>query len=177
MAHSRLPLLVFAFALSATPAGKFALTIDNIMRGPGLYGYEPSVARWSGDSQRIYFQWKQSTDAINKDPDTYVVDRTGGAAPRKLSEDEAKLAPPATGSSSIDKKRTTYVRDGDIFVYDSTTGQTRQITKTTDIESDPHFTQDGRSVAFTRANNLYVLSLDSGALDQLTDIHTAGAST
>ena len=175
MAHSRLPLLVFAFALSATPAGRFALTIDNIMRGPGLYGYEPSEARWSGDGQRIYFQWKQSTDAVNKDPDTYVVDRTG-AAPRKLSEDEAKLAPPASGNSSIDKKRTTYVRDGDIFVYDSTTSQTRQITKTTDIESDPHFTQDGRSVAFTRANNLYVISLDSGALDQLTDIHTAGAS-
>ena len=175
MAHSRLPLLVFAFALSATPAGKFALTIDNIMRGPGLYGYEPSEARWSGDGQRIYFQWKQSTDAVDKDPDTYVVERTGGA-PRKLSEDEAKLAPPASGSSSIDKKRTTYVRDGDIFVYDSTTGQTRQITKTTDLESDPHFTQDGRSVAFTRANNLYVISLDSGALDQFTDIHNAAAS-
>ena len=175
MAHSRLPLLVFAFALSATPAGKFALTIDNIMRGPGLYGYEPSAVRWSGDSARIYFQWKQSTDAIDKDPDTYVVDRTG-STPRKLSEDEAKLAPPASGSSTIDKQGTTYVRDGDIFVYDSTTGQTRQITKTTDVESDPHFTQDGRSVAFTRANNLYVLSLDSGALDQLTDIRTAAAT-
>ena len=175
MAHSRLPLLAFAFALSATPAGKFALTIDNIMRGPGLYGYEPSEVRWSGDSQRIYFQWKQSTDAIGQDPGTYVVDRAGGS-PRKLSEDEAKLAPPASGSSTIDKKRATYVRDGDIFVYDSTTGLTRQITKTSDIESDPRFTQDGRGVAFTRANNLYVLSLDSGALDQLTDIRTASAT-
>jgi dipeptidyl aminopeptidase/acylaminoacyl peptidase len=175
MTHSRLPLLIFTFALSATPAGNFALTIDNIMRGPGLYGYEPSAARWSGDSQRIYFEWKQYTDPIEKSPDTYVVDRAG-SAPRKLSEDEAKLAPPASGSSSIDKKRTTYSRDGDIFVYDSTTGQTRQLTKTTDIESDPHFTQDGRSVAFTRANNLYVLSLDSGELDQRTDIRTAGAA-
>jgi len=174
MTHSRLPVLALVFALSATPAGKFALTIDNIMRGPGLYGYEPSEVRWSGDGDRIYFQWKQSTDAIDKDPDTYVVDRTG-STPRKLSDDEAKLAPPASGSSTIDKKRTTYVRDGDIFVYDSTTGQTRQVTKTTDIESDPHFTQDGRSVAFTRANNLYVISLDSGALDQLTDIRTAAS--
>ena len=175
MRHSRLPLFLLLSALVATPAGKFALTIDNIMRGPGLYGYEPSEVRWSGDGQRIYFQWKQYNDAVNKDPDTYVVDRAGGA-PRKLSEDEAKLAPPVSGGFSIDKKRTAYAHDGDIFVYDSSTGQTRQITKTVDIESDPHFTLDGRSVAFTRSNNLYVISLDSGALDQLTDIHTAGAA-
>ena len=174
MTHSRLPFLVLAFTLSAAPAAKFELTVDNIMRGPGLYGYEPSDVRWSGDGQQIYFQWKQSADAPEKDPDTYVVDRNGGT-PRKLSEDESKLAPPVSGSSSLDKKRTVYVREGDIFLYDSTTGQTRQITKTTETESDPHFTQDGRSVAFTRASNLYVLSLESGELDQLTDIRAASA--
>ena len=170
----RLPLLALAFALSATPAGNFALTIDNIMRGPGLYGYEPSQVRWSGDGQRLYFQWKQPTDPVEKDPDTYVVDRSGGA-PRKLSEQEAKSTPPVSGNSTVDHKQTAYARDGDIFVYDAATGQTRQLTKTTDTESDPHFTQDGRRVAFTRANNLYVLSLESGALDQLTDIRAAGS--
>ena len=171
---SRLPILAIAFALAATPAGKFALTIDNIMRGPNLYGYEPSEIRWSGDGKQIYFQWKQYTDPVEKDPDTYVAGRDGSGL-RKLSEDEARLAPPASGSATIDKKRTAYARNGDIFVYDSTTGQTRQITKTTEIESDPHFTEDGRSIAFTRANNLYLLSLDTSALDQLTDIRAAGA--
>ena len=34
---------------------KFALTIDNIMRGPGLYGYEPTAVRWSGDSAEDLF--------------------------------------------------------------------------------------------------------------------------
>ncbi len=54
--------------------------------------------------------------------------------------------------------------------------KTRQLTKTADAETDPHFTHDGRRVAFTRANNLYVMSLDSGALEELTDIVLAGAS-
>ncbi len=175
MTHSRLPLLILLCALSATPAGNFQLTIDNIMRGPGLYGYEPSDVRWSGDSRQIYFQWKQYSDPIDKDPDTYVVDRTG-SPPRKLSEEEAKLAPPASGSSSLDRKHITYAREGDIFIYDFTTGQTRQITKTAETESDPHFTQDARSIAFTRSNNLYVMSLDSGALEQLTDVRAAGTS-
>ena len=174
MRKSTLPLLAIVFALSAQPAGKFALTVDNIMRGPGLFGYEPSRVRWSGDGERIYFQWKQASDPVTKDPDTYVVDRSGSEL-RKLSEAEAKLAPPAAGNESLDKRRTVYARDGDIFLYDSNTGQTRQITKTGETETDPHFTRDGRRVAFTRGGNLYVMSLETGLLEELTDIRPAAA--
>src|SRR5579864_4060127 len=174
MSKSTLPLLAILFAFHAAPAGKFSLTIDNIMRGPGLYGYEPSQVRWSGDGERLYFQWKQASDAVAKDPDTYVVNRDGSGL-RKLSETEAKLAPPAFGATTPDKKATVYSRDGDIFFYDASSGRTRQLTKTTEAETDPHFTRDGRRVAFMRANNLYVMSLDSSALEELTDIRSPGA--
>ena len=49
-------------------------------------------------------------------------------------------------------------------------GKTRQLTKTTDAETNPRFTQDGKRVSFTRGGNLYVMSLDGGMLVQLTDI-------
>src|SRR5215472_5447923 len=107
MRKSLLPLLAVICAFHAMPAGKFALTIDNIMRGPGLYGYEPGQLRWSGDGERLYFQWKQTGDSLLKDPDTYVVGRDGSGL-RKLSEAEAKLAPPAGGAETPDKKRTVY---------------------------------------------------------------------
>jgi dipeptidyl aminopeptidase/acylaminoacyl peptidase len=175
MRRSILPLLVIIVAFHATPAGKFALTVDNITRGPGLYGYEPSQVRWSGDGERVYFQWKLASDPREKDPDTYVVGRDG-AGLRKLSEAEAKLAPPAFGSLSKDKRHTVYARDGDVFVHDMTTGQTQQITKTSDTETNPRFTRDGKRVAFTRANNLYVMSLDTGLLEQLTDIRLPAAA-
>jgi Tol biopolymer transport system component len=153
MRKSTLPLLAILFAFHATPAGNFALTIDNIMRGPGLYGYEPAQVRWSGDEERLYFQWKQSSDPLLKDPDTYIINRDGSGL-RKLSEAEAKLAPPESGASTPDKKRMVYSRDGDVFFYDMASGQTRRLTKTADPETDPHFTHDGRRVTFTRANNL-----------------------
>src|SRR5580704_4794402 len=171
MRKSLLPLLTIVFAFHAAPAGKFALTIDNIMRGPGLYGYEPSQIRWSGDGARVYFQWKQASDPQIKDLDTYVVGRDGSGL-KKLSEDEAKLAPPAAGATTLDKKLTVYSREGDLFLYEATSGQTGQLTKTEDQETNPHFTRDGKRVAFTRGNNLYVMALDSGSIVQMTDIRT-----
>jgi len=167
--------LALLVAFHASPAGKFALTIDNIMRGPALYGWEPSEVRWSGDGERLYFQWKQSTDPLLQDPDTYLVSRDGSGL-RKLSDAEAKLAPPFSGDQTRDKRQTVYVRQGDIFLYDAGTGQTKQLTKTGEAETDPHFTHDGKRVAFTRANNLYVMSIETGAVDQITDIRVPGGT-
>ena len=167
-------LLAVLLAAQANPSGKFALTIDNIMRGPQLYGYEPAQVRWSGDGERIYFQWKQASDPRLKPPDTYIVGRDG-AGLRKLSDPEAKLAPPADGVTTRDKKRTVYSRGGDIWLYDASSGSTRQITKTEDVESNPSFTHDERRVAFTRANNLYAIALDGGATEEMTDVRPAGS--
>src|SRR5208283_3507336 len=145
-----------------------------IMRGPGLIGYEPSDVRWSGDAERIYFRWKQPNDPVEKDRDTYVINRNGSGL-RKLSDEEATLAPPSNGELSRDRKRIVYAHDGDLFVYDYTTDRARQITRTADTESDPHFTRGGNRVCFTRSNNLYSVSLDDGSLVQLTDIRLPGA--
>ena len=110
-----------------------------------------------------------------KDFDTYVVNRDG-AGLKKLTEEEAKNAPPTGGELSKDKKLTLFTDDGDLFIYDNATGQRRQITDTTDMETNAHFTRDQRRVYFTRSNNLFVMSLDTGSLVQMTDIRAAGAA-
>src|SRR5512144_1479274 len=114
MSLHRICLVVFVLAAQRheiTAQGRFLLTIDNIMRGPELYGYPPQDVRWSGDNQRIYFQWKQARDPYDKPPDTWMIPRDGGY-PRKLGDEDANLAPPAAGSTTRDRKRTVYVRDG-----------------------------------------------------------------
>jgi dipeptidyl aminopeptidase/acylaminoacyl peptidase len=176
-----IPIGLALLVLQARPANNFALTIDNIMRGSALVGFEPSQVRWSGDSERIYFQWKQATDKEDAPLDTYVVNRDGSGL-RKLSDEEARLAPPGGGGgrggggeadTSKDKRLTVYARDGDIFISDNTTGKGRQITRTTDVEANPHFLPDGKRIYFTRSNNLYVMSLDTGLLVEMTDIRAA----
>jgi dipeptidyl aminopeptidase/acylaminoacyl peptidase len=167
-------LILMGQRYEASAQSKFLLTIDNIMRGPGLYGYPPQDVRWSGDNQRIYFQWKQASDPVDQPADTWMVPRDSGY-PRKLSDDDAKTAPPVSGDTTGDRMRTVYVRDGDVFLYDFTIDKARQLTKTLDVEKDPHFTHDEKRVAFTRGGNLYVMALEGGAIEQLSDIKPAPA--
>jgi hypothetical protein len=55
------PSSAFAQQQSAQSAPKkFELTVDSIMRGTDLVGYEPSRIYWSQDSQRVYFRWKRA---------------------------------------------------------------------------------------------------------------------
>src|SRR5438105_4179749 len=168
------PLLLLTFVFQARTANNFALTIDSIMRGPELMGYEPAQVRWSHDSQTIYFQWKKYSDRIIAPMDTYAVGRDG-ANLRKLTDEEIKNLPPAEGDTTRDQRLTVYSNAGDLFVFDNTTGKIQQLTKTTDVEANPRFTHDGKRVSFTRNGNLYVMSLDSGLLVQLTDIRSAAA--
>src|SRR6476659_7541612 len=74
----------------ARPDGKFALTVDSIMRGPDLVGYPPDGLRWSADSQKLYFEWRKPGE---DEASTYVVGREGGT-PAKLTDAQKKNAPP-----------------------------------------------------------------------------------
>ena len=51
-------------AQSHSGADAFPLTVDTIMRGPELVGYPPDGLRWSGDSERPYFEWRQPADDL-----------------------------------------------------------------------------------------------------------------
>src|ERR687886_2034363 len=162
-------------AQTQTPRRAFELTVDSIMRGPALVGYPPSGVYWSQDSRRVFFRWKRAGEPRLKEMSLYVVNADGTGL-RRLTDEEARQAPPATGELSKDKKLTVFTEDGDVFLYDHAKGERRQLTRTTDAETNAHFTRDQRHVYFTRQSNLYVMSLDGGSLEQLTDIRVSAGS-
>ena len=160
---------VVLLSLSLSAQNRLELTVDTIMRGPGLAGYAPKTVRWSPDGQWVFFEWKQYTDPVEENFDTYVVGRDGKGL-RKLTGEEAKQAPPANGNWTRDRKRAVYVSGGDVFLYDVAVKQRRVITDTTESESGARFTRDEQHVAFVRGNNLYVVSLKDGSIEQKTNI-------
>src|SRR5258708_14416966 len=148
--------------------GKFALTVDSIMRGPDLVGYPPDSLRWSADSQKLYFDWRKPGE---EDASTYAVGRDGGA-PTKLTDEQKKNVPPANGRWDKARKRVVFTDRGDIVMLDAS-GARRWITRTTASESGPRWARNDTAVTYVRDGNLFITPVDGAAgtgVQQLTDI-------
>ncbi len=159
------------FAGQAPRPRATTLTIDQIMEGPDFAGTQPSEIRWSVDGHKVYFRWKTTSE---KKAGLYTVDANGGV-PRRLTDEEEKEAPPADGVENAARTRKVYVRDGDVYLLDLKNGARRRMTATVAEESNPGFTLDPDHLYFTRDNNLYLLSISTGVLEQLTDFRRGPA--
>jgi len=147
----------------------FELTVDSIMRGPKLVGYPPSGLRWSGDSARLYFDYRGPED---DEASAWVVPREGGT-PHKLTEAESRNAPPPNGAWDAAHRRVLFAEDGDIAIVDAVANTRRSVTRTSADESNPRWARHETAVTFTRENNLFLVPLDAGApgnIEQLTDV-------
>ncbi len=152
---------------SQAESAPFKLTVDAIMQGPKLVGYPPSGLRWSGDSQRLYFEQRLPGE---DEAATWVVGRNGGT-PRRLSDEERKLAPPVNGMWDKARRRVLGVQEGDIVLIDTVNQTRRFLTKTVAPEANPRWTRNETAVTFTRDNALFLMPLagDGDGLVQLTD--------
>ena len=150
-------------------SGRFDLTVDSIMRGSDVVGYPPTGLRWSADSQKLYFEWRKPTEDKAA---SYVVGRDGSGL-RKLTDEDAKAVPPASGRWDKARRRVLFVDGGDVVLVDSTSGQRRQITRTSGAESNPRWARNDTHVTWIREGNLYIAPVDtapSALLTQLTDV-------
>jgi dipeptidyl aminopeptidase/acylaminoacyl peptidase len=154
---------------TAAAKGGFEFSVDSIMRGPKLVGYPQTGLRWSGDSARLFFEWRRPED---DEAATWAVGRDGRDL-RKLTDDERRSAPPANGVWDAAHRRVLFVDEGDIALVDSIAGTRREITRTTGAEANPRWARHETAVTFTRENNLFIVPLagsDSGVIVQLTDV-------
>lgn len=161
--------LTAAVSTEQAPVAEFPLTVDSIMRGPELVGNPPNNLRWSGDSKELYFDWLMPKE---DQAATWVVSRDGGA-PRRLSDAERRLAPPANGQWDATRRRILGVDRGDIVVIDTVAHKRIDVTRTTGNESNPRWARGETHVTFVRDNNLFIVPVESvsaGAIVQLTDV-------
>jgi len=151
--------------VAAPPA--FDLTIENVMRGPALYGTAPSRVRFSDDSRWVYFRWRDP--AADTAEAAYRVAVAGGA-PERLSTAQEDSLYPQPGVWSRDRRVKAFARRGDVWVWDAGRGVERRLTRTPAPEGSPQLSPEGRTAYFVRDNNVYALGVDGGPLVQLTDV-------
>jgi dipeptidyl aminopeptidase/acylaminoacyl peptidase len=155
-------------ALVSDEAAPFVLSVDNIMRGPELVGYPPGDLRWAGDSRELFFEWRLPGE---HEAATWVVARAGGE-PRRLTDEERKLAPGTDCRWDQARRRCLFADEGDIVLVDTVARIRRQITRTAATEGDPRFARGETAVTFVRDHNLFLAPLDGqGDLTvQLTNV-------
>jgi dipeptidyl aminopeptidase/acylaminoacyl peptidase len=172
MRPSRLALAAAFFAAPAlAQAPKLDFTIANIMRGPEVYGREPQNVRWSADGQWIYFQWLEPGSDWRLPLRQFRVRAQAGAKPEVVAPNDIAGVQFADGGVlSADKKKRLYVNGGTIVVHDVATKANRIVAQTLEPKQNVTFSADARQVYYTADNNVFAISLDTGAVRQLTDI-------
>ena len=168
-----------AAPVAAQTAKPFDFSIKNIMRGPELYGRQPTDVRWSADSRWIYFTWLEPGTDWRETPKQFRVRAVSGSKPERVSIQQADSTGSrfARGQRSHNGRFTAVEFNGDLYINDLNTGTTRRLTQTTETERNPQFSGDDRQVFFVRSGNVFSMDLSTGFLRQLTDIRPGPAPT
>jgi dipeptidyl aminopeptidase/acylaminoacyl peptidase len=155
----------------AVVAQSFPLSIRSIMRAEHNVGLPPSQLRWTDDSGWIYFRWQPGGLPWNEGRSLYRVPADGGT-PEKVDDAEARTLAPllAGGDVSPDGRTRVAAVSGDLYLIDRRSLDVRRLTHTEDAEGQPLFTEDGSAILFRRENNVFRLTLQDGALEQITRI-------
>lgn len=149
-----------------SPANRSKLTIEQIMQGDRFVGYLPDNIRWAEDNQSVYFTWNPNKEPLRS---LYQVNISNNGLPALVSpEDQMKM--PEQGEYNRAGTLLLYEKNGDIFLLDKSSGQTRQLSNTVEREANPVFSGDESKVVFQRDMNLFAWDLQSGAISQLTNI-------
>ena len=150
----------------------FDFSIENIMRGPEIYGRPPERVSWTPDSRWIYFYWNPPGTDWREDVKPYRVRAQAGAKPEEVAPAVMDSVGPLLqeGSESRDHRLRAVSYRGDVYMVDVRSSTARRLTNTRTTESEPRISADGRTIFFVRDDNVFSLDPASGALVQLTDI-------
>ena len=127
-----------AQAPSAAPATA-ALTIEQAMADPDWIGPPVERAWWSWDGRQAQLLLKREGSPVR---DTWRQPIEGGALHKVADAERADLDAPEPVYDP-QRRRTVFVRNGDVFVRDLATGTLVQLTRTAAAESQPRFAADG----------------------------------
>ncbi len=134
------------------------------MQGDAFVGHLPSNAYWSTDNETLYFNWN---------PDGALSDSLYAYAAKskdihKVGFLEANALPASRLTYNDDQSKALYTKNGDVFLLDVASYTAKPIAKTTKRESNPHFTDNGKSIAFVQDGELFTWDIASGTLEQKT---------
>ena len=151
------------------------ITLERIMAHPDWLGTPPEEPYWADDGRAVYFRRKRTGEDIR---DLWRIDlarcKPGVVCtPVRVEPKDMGRADAPGGSWSRDRRQKVYVREGDVYWKDVTTGDVRQLTRTGEEESDARFLWGDRQVAYRRGGgggSFFVRDLATGLESQPAEL-------
>ncbi len=137
--------------LRAAPAFGAALTLERIMADPDWIGAPVQDAYWSVDGRSVYYSVKRGASPL---VDLHRVDLSDGKDAVVAHDAASNADGPAIHSA--DGKRAAFVRNGDVFVRDSSSKRLTQITRVGQKAAAPQFSVDGALLSYRVGNDWFV---------------------
>lgn len=145
---------------------KSKLTIEKIMQDPAKWiGTSPSNIFWAEDGKNIYFEWNPEKDTLLA---LYSYNLKSGEIKKVPTENKVVL-PNSRGSYNAQKSKKTYVRNGNIFMFDIQKGTEKQLTDWLERTSSPEFVLDDSQISLLKDNNLYLINPETGLIKQVSN--------
>lgn len=156
-------------ALEADAQGKKQLTYEQIFRNgePRILTPLPTASGWADNEHYLLTKGRGgslvSVDVTSGketpywDPSTY----------KDIADSTVALSSPV--SHTVDYSVLTYLKDGDVYLLDTKARTFRRLTSSKEAEKNPTLSPDGKLVAYTRSNDLFVLDIASGKETQITN--------
>ena len=167
MLHALLGGLLLAPAVHADDSRTSdGLSLKLIMQDPDWIGNPPVMAYWALDGKTVYYSRKRNGESFS---DQYALALDEGTAKRIDAAAQAGV-PGAIGQYSRDASRRVYLKDGDVFLADVSSGNTQQLTRTAASEAAPFFMADDRRIAWRSGQSFFVFDPASGLTAQVADI-------
>ena len=163
-------IFLFAFICLFSSQNLFAqseLSVEKIMKDPKWMGTFPSDIQWDNKGQFIYFKYNPEQNPADS---LYKISISVGAKPEKVTVEEQRNLVPQNAKTNIAKTKKLYSKEGEVFLYDLTTGSRTSLIKLGDRISNPIFLANENRIAFESSNDLYILDIPSGKLQKVTRI-------
>ncbi|HCD88194.1 MAG TPA: S9 family peptidase [Algoriphagus sp.] len=162
-------LLILAFICLSSPLfAQSQLSVEYIMRDPQWMGTFPSRARWSDDSQIIYFQYNPEKNPADS---TYKIQVSSPKQIQKVNWKEESAMRRDQANWNTDYSQRVYLSASDqISLENMKTGQKKVLLNWHSRVSNPTFLADENLISFVSDQNIFTLNLSTGVVKKVTQI-------
>jgi len=159
------PLVLALLAASPSAADATAantttaeITLEQIMADPEWIARTPENGYWGEGGDAIYYRRERKD---GEERDLYRLDLGSGEA-QVVEAKEMRRAGAPGGDVGPERRHRVYERRGDIYLENLESGESRQLTRTSDDERNPRFLAGGGRITFERGGDVWIRELESG---------------